>query len=372
MRNKEEINISLIAKESGVSIATVSRVLNGNVPVSREKRQRVEEIIEKYNFTPNSLARSLIRKETKTLGVILPDISNPYFASMFLEIERIALAEGYSVFLCNTLYGGSSHGIPNTRKEAYFFDLMIDKQADGVLIIGGQVDMINVEEEYRQALKNLCKRLPVVIVGKEIPDVGGIFIQNETGFGVTSAVKYLHRLGHEKIAFVGGQPGVTITKIRLDAYEKVLNDLGLDFDENLISLSDYYVDAGYSAMERLLDLEEAFTAFISMNDSVALGAIRCLGDHGYSVPQDKAVISCDQFAGAAYQMPRLTGINQHHEVLASIVVHSLINAINDIKEPISRVITPELIIRESCGTALASSTHFGISAIDSHTNTEKR
>ncbi|MCR5753366.1 MAG: LacI family transcriptional regulator [Acetatifactor sp.] len=366
MRKKEEVNISLIAKESGVSIATVSRVLNGTVPVSADKRQRVEAAIEKYHFTPNSLARSLIRKETKTLGVILPDISNPYFASMFMEIERNALAEGYSLFLCNTLYGGSSHGIPNTRKEAYFFDLMIDKQADGVLIIGGQVDMLSVEEDYRLALKKLCDRLPVVIVGKEIPDVGGIFIQNETGFGVSSAVNYLHLLGHNRIAFVGGQPGVTITKIRLDAYRNVLEELGIPFDEQLIVLSDYYVDAGYSAMERLLKSNVDFTAFISMNDSVALGAIRCLADHGYCVPQDMAVISCDQFAGAAYQTPRLTGINQHHETLADIVVHTLVNAINDIHEPVSRIITPELIIRESCGTALASKTHFGINAIQAN------
>jgi len=366
MRKKNDVNISLIAKESGVSIATVSRVLNGNVPVSEEKRQRVETVIQKYNFTPNSLARSLIRKETKTLGVILPDISNPYFASMFLEIERIALAEGYSVFLCNTLYGGSSHGIPNTQKEAYFFDLMIDKQADGVLIIGGQVDMLSVEEDYRNALKSLSKRLPIVVVGREIPGVGGTFIQNETGYGVISAVKYLHLLGHKRIAFVGGQPGVTITKIRLDAYREILEELGISYDENLIALSDYYVDAGYSAMERLLSSKVHFTAFISMNDSVALGAIRCLGDHGYSVPQDVAVISCDQFAGAAYQMPRLTGINQHHEILAHIVVHALINSINHVQEPISRVITPELIIRESCGTALASKTHFGINKVDIH------
>lgn len=352
MQKKSTVTITEIAKESGVSIATVSRVLNGNVPVSETKRKHVEEVIKKYNFIPNELARSLIRKETKTLGVIIPDISNPYFSSMFLEIERYALEAGYSLFLCNTLFGGSSHDIRNTKEEAYFFQLMIDKKVDGVLIMGGQVDLVTIEDSYKEALKQLSSQLPVVVIGRKINDVDCIFIQNETGSGVTTALNYLYMLGHRRIAFVGGQEKVTITEIRLQAYKDALTSLNLTPDNRLISLSDYYAQDGYTAITSLIDRHISFTAFLAINDAVALGAIRALTDRGYKIPEDIALISCDQFQTSDYQIPRLTGINYHNEILAHTAISSLLNLIHNIEVPSYVTRSPELVIRESCGTQL--------------------
>ncbi|MDF2543268.1 MAG: ccpA 3 [Herbinix sp.] len=360
MAEKEHITITQIAELSNVSIATVSRVLNGNVSVSPDKRKRVEEVIQKYNFSPNALARGLISKQTKTIGVILPDISNPYFSSMFLEIERSALEAGYTLLLCNTLFGGSSHGIRNTKEESYYFQMMIDKQVDGVLIIGGQVDLTAVEENYKQALKRLVEQLPVVVIGKEIEDIDCIFIHPENGQSVTSALNYLYMLGHRKIAFVGGQPNVTITEDRLNAYKKALQNLGLTVDDSLISLSDYYSQDGYTAMNNLISRNASFTAFLAINDNVALGAERALYDQSMKVPDDIAVISCDQFLTGEYHIPRLTSINQHHDLLARLVITTLINAIQGNANPPKFTITTELVIRESCGTHLGIRNHAAI------------
>ncbi len=281
---KSTITITQIAQESGVSVATVSRFLNGKVPVSADKKARIEAVVRKYDFTPNALARGLISKRTMTLGVILPDITNPYFATIFQEVQRCAAEEGYSVYLCNTRF---HHGDAPIDETGYF-RMMMDKKVDGILIIGGQLDMAEISPAYKEALNKLSASLPVVAAGREIPGAGCIFIDSENGSGVTTAYNYLSSLGHKDIAFVGGQPGVTITETRLESYKKAAAASGREVREDLISLSDYYLPDGYQAAEALISRNAPFTAVITMNDNVALGAIRAFADHGLSVPRDVA------------------------------------------------------------------------------------
>lgn len=345
---KSNITITQIAQESGVSVATVSRYLNGKVPVSPDKKARIEAIVQKYDFTPNALARGLISKKTMTLGVILPDITNPYFATIFQEVQQCAAEEGYSVYLCNTRF---HHG-DTPIDESGYFRMMLDKKVDGVLIIGGQLDMVDVAPEYKETLLKLASSLPVVAVGRAIPGVDCIFIDSENGSGVTTAYHYLSSLGHKNIAFVGGQPGVIITETRLTAYKKAVTAAGRKVLSDLISLSDYYLSDGYRAAEALLERNASFTAVITMNDNVALGTIRALADHNRSVPGDVALISCDQFNFADYTVPRLTSIHHHNRLWGQMVVRTLIQAVQGSTENARVTFPPELVIRESCGTAL--------------------
>lgn len=347
---KPTITINQIAQESGVSVATVSRYLNGKVPVSEEKRVRIEAVVKKYDFTPNALARSLVSKKTMTLGVVLPDITNPYFSAIFQEIQRCAAEEGYSVFLCNTQFHHGSEQID----EIKYFRMLLDKKADGVLVIGGQIDLIDVNPQYKEALNHLGQSVPVVVAGRQIPDVNCIFIDMENGGGTTTAYNYLSALGHKEIAFIGGQPGVTITAARLDAYQKAVSAAGRTFHKDLVSLSDYYLSDGYDAAKLLLSRKTEFTAAITMNDNVALGAIRAFNDCHLRVPQDIALISCDQFYFADYTSPRLTGIRRHNKLWGHMVVRTLIHAIQGTPETAKLSFSPELIIRESCGTHLAT------------------
>lgn len=345
---KATITITQIAQESGVSVATVSRFLNGKVPVSADKKARIEAVVRKYDFTPNALARGLISKRTMTLGVILPDITNPYFATIFQEVQRCAAEEGYSVYLCNTRF---HHGDAPIDETGYF-RMMMDKKVDGILIIGGQLDMVEINPAYKEALNKLSASLPVVAAGREIPGAGCIFIDTENGSGVTTAYNYLSSLGHKDIAFVGGQPGVTITETRLESYKKAAVASGREVREDLISLSDYYLRDGYQAAEALISRNAPFTAVITMNDNVALGAIRAFADHGLSVPRDVALISCDRFYFADYTIPRLTSIHHHSRHWGQLVVRTLIQAVQGSTENARITFPPELIIGESCGTHL--------------------
>ena len=344
---KSTITITQIAQESGVSVATVSRFLNGKVPVSADKKARIEAVVRKYDFTPNALARGLISKRTMTLGVILPDITNPYFATIFQEVQRCAAEEGYSVYLCNTRF---HHGDAPIDETGYF-RMMMDKKVDGILIIGGQLDMVEITPAYKEALNRLSASLPVVAAGREISGAGCIFIDSENGSGVTTAYNYLSSLGHKDIAFVGGQPGVTITETRLESYKKAAAASGREIREDLISLSDYYLPDGYQAAEALISRNAPFTAVITMNDNVALGAIRAFADHGLSVPRDVALISCDRFYFAD-TMPRLTSIHHHSRRWGQMVVRTLIQAVQGSTENARITFPPELIIGESCGTHL--------------------
>lgn len=341
------VTILQIANESGVSTATVSRVINGTAPVSQATRDRVNAVIERHAYTPNSFARSLISRRSMTIGIIMPDISNPYFSAMFREIEAAAREAHYSVFLCNTSFRAAD-AQEMTLRELDSFQMMLDKKVDGVLVAGGQADLLRVSEEYKGALRHLSSLVPVVVLGSPIEGVDCRFIQRERGQGVSSAVSYLASLGHRRIAFVGGEAGVGITEARLDAYRTALNEFKLPCDPGLIALSDYYTPDGFRAAASLLERGVPFTAMLAMNDRVAFGAYRALADAGLNVPRDVSVVSCDQFFDAGYFVPRLTSVDQHNERFGRFIINALLRVINGGQDEAALPFGPELVVRESC------------------------
>lgn len=343
----KNVTIVQIAKECGVSAATVSRVLNGTAPVSEEKRRRIQETMARHHYSPNALARGLVNRQSMTLGVLIPDITNPYFSSMFTEFEAAAQAAGYSLLLCNTAFTANRAG-ERTKRETDYFRTMVDKRVDGVLIVGGQADLNAPSESYRAALRELADTLPVVVLGNPIPGINCRFLQRERGRGVFASVSYLSNLGHKRIAFVGGEDGVDITLERLAAYRQALAVLGLPEDEELVALSDYYAPDGFAAANRLLSRGTDFTAILAMNDNVAVGVYRALADAGLEIPRDVSVISCDQFFTAEYMVPRLTSVDQHNALFGQFVIKALLSAMEGGRENVLLRYDPELIIRESC------------------------
>ncbi|MDD3277835.1 MAG: LacI family DNA-binding transcriptional regulator [Lachnospiraceae bacterium] len=349
----KNITILQIAEESGVSIATVSRVLSGNVPVAPKTRARVEEVIKKYHYTPNPMAQGLILRQSKTLGVIVPDITNPYFSTLFTQIEYFAHQAHYSVILCNTSFSATSYAGGEHEKEENYFQMVLDKKVDGVIIAGGQIDLCEVSEDYRNALRHLASSIPVVVIGQSLSDVPCHFVNIAQTKGVSIAIHYLASLGHRRIGFVGGERGVVVTESRLGAYHSMVESLSLDDDPELISTSDYYLPDGYRAAKKLLDLEKPVTAMLAMNDNIAIGTIRAITDYCLRIPEDIALISCDQFIDGTYLTPRLTALDRHTEELGLYVIQLLLCKIQNTAEPALPDFSPNLVIRESSGKKLS-------------------
>lgn len=348
----KQVTIYQIAKESGVSVSTVSRVLNGGEHVSPKTLDKVNQVIEKYHFSPNAVARAMANHHTRTIGVMMPDITNPYFSALFLEIERYALSQEYSVILCNTLYGGASHGVQSPFGEIRYLKMMREKMVEGIIITGGQLDLQDTPGEYINALNDLNRSIPVVIIGPELEGCECLFVGRNLGGGVASLVQHLAALGNRKIGFVGGEVGVRQTVERLEAYHNTLESLGLPYDPDMVALSDYYTADGYDAMEKLLKSPKVPQAVIAINDRVALGAIRAIRDEGLSVPEDIAVVSCDKFYDSEYYVPRLTTLDQQNDYLGRLSILLLMGAIAGVGENIDVKHTPRLIINESCGVKL--------------------
>ncbi len=351
---KKNVTIYDIAKESGVSVSTVSRVINNNPHISAKTLKRVQEVINKHHFSPSAVARAMSINKTKTIGVITPDIANPYFSSLFLEIERSALENHYSIVLCNTLFGGASHGVSSPITEAQYFAGFMSKEVDGVIVTGGEMDKEEVSQEYLAAMNRLAAVVPVVIIGQEVPKCEGcLFLNRNLGGGFSALVRHLFALGNRRIAFVGGEPGVRQTTARLEAYRRTLQSLNLSFDASLVALSDYYAKDGYSAMCRILDNPpERPHAAVAINDAVAIGAIRAINDRNLRCPEDIAVVSGDQFFESDYTTPRLTSLDQQNNYLGRLSITMLISAINGVSETVDFQHNPRLIIRESCGAQI--------------------
>ena len=341
---KANITIKQIAQESNVSMATVSRYLNGTVSVSEKKRRQIEAVIQKYNFSPNTHARSLISGRTMTLGIVVPDISNPYFYSLFLEIQKEAAPKGYSLLLYNTSF---QKGGPSCTEEEYF-QRLIQHRVDGALVLGGQIDLISPSDSYIRALRNLGEYLPVVVMGSPVPNCSCRFIDMETGEGVSLLFHYLYSMGHREIAFIGGNTGVRITETRIQTYRNLLEDYGLPLNPDYVVLTDYYAEDGYQAATNLLEKTRTFTAVIAANDNVAMGALRAFADRGYKVPEDFSMLSCDLCSGGNYSIPRMTGVERDPAQAGKLLTDCLFQDIeNKPGEKPARLI-PRFVEKESC------------------------
>ncbi|TVY00360.1 LacI family DNA-binding transcriptional regulator [Cohnella terricola] len=353
--DQKNLTIYKIAELSGVSVSTISRVINNSPYVSAKTKAHVTDIINKYHFSPSSVARAMTSNHTQTLGVIVSDITNPYFSELYLEIQRYAVDFGYSIILCNTFYGGSNHGVSDAIPENTYFQMMLDKKVDGVLILGGEIDRDQISDSYKEALNRMGRQIPVVILGQSVPECNCTFLNRNLSGGVSALIHHLLALGRRKIGFVGGEEGIRTTTARLAAYTQTLKNLAIPFDPSLISLSNYYAPDGYRAMAKLLEQSETTpTAIICMNDAVAQGAIRAIADKGLRVPEDISVVSCDQFPSGEYNCPRLTTLDQQNSYLGRMSIMTLISAINKDSEGINISHEPRLIIRESCGARLGS------------------
>lgn len=347
----KNLTIKEIAQRSGVSISTVSRVLNNSPSVSNEKREKIQAVIHENDYQPSMVARSMVSKRTHTLAIIAPDINNPYFTDLISEIELIANQSNYSILLFNTMSAGNRKVETKDSIEISVFKSILEKQVDGIFILGGDIDKENLSESYLTALNHLNSIIPVVVIGQYQNGVNCHFIDRNLKYGVTLITQHLLSLGYRDIGFIGGEPKIKITTERVKAFKEILS-LYSSVNEETIILNDYYAKDGYQAIKLLIEKNILPKALVAMNDQVALGAFRALNDYHLSCPEDIAIVSCDAFPDADFQTPRITNVNQHNHDLAQVALTTLLFYLDTteiLPENMSQHL-PELVIRESCGS----------------------
>ncbi|WP_421662543.1 catabolite control protein A [Lysinibacillus telephonicus] len=288
------VTIYDVAREANVSMATVSRVVNGNQNVKPATRKKVLEVIERLEYRPNAVARGLASKKTTTVGVIIPDISNNIYAEAARGIEDIATMYRYNIILANS--------DQNEEKELSLLDTMLGKQVDGIVMMSDAVT-----PKLRQSMEH--SPVPIVLAGS-VDELDQFASVNIDYFQASyEAVQMLITNGHKRIAFVSGPLQNTInSKFKLEGYKKALEDANISTDENLIVSDEGTYDSGVEAWETLSALNEPPTAFFAGSDELAIGIIHGAQDNGKNVPEEIEVISFENSKLARMVRPQLTSV----------------------------------------------------------------
>jgi LacI family transcriptional regulator len=323
-----------VAKLAGVSISTVSRVMNAPETVVPEKRRRVQEAIERLQYQPNAFARGLIYKKSNIIGVMIPDIENPYYAGLLRGIQDAAVRLKHSVIICNTDHDKS-------RMLAYARNLF-EKQADGIIFASD-----TLFREFYDEMKR--SKLPFVLISTEAPeyDVPSVDIDNEQA--ACEAVRYLIGLGHREIGMISFPIGDMISGApRHAGFLRALGEAGLDRCASYVEFAAYRFEDAYEAASRLFARAPQITAVFAASDEFAMGTIACARDYGRTVPDQLSVVGFDDIRMAHMFIPRLTTIEQPVYQMGVRAVHKLHELVANGKVADLRERLPHrLIVRES-------------------------
>ncbi len=335
-----KITIYDIAREAEVSVATVSRILTGSAPVSPETKQKVEAVLQKHKFRPNKLARNLSYQRSMMIGVILPDITNPFFSTIFAEMQRDALASDYSLLLFNAMN--------SLELESEGLAYLSRQQVDGLIFMGGRVNEITLAERYQQELVDFAARVPTVIVNGGIQSDLVSVVQTDERGGIAQAVAYLTQLGHTRIGMLGGSDHITVTRDRQSAFRESLSQSGLGVHDEWVITDGFSIDSGVKILDKLLQQPEQPTAVICINDLVALGILKAARHQHIDVPDRLSVVGFDDVYLSAVSTPELTTVSHNYAALGSTIIETIVQRINEETAPASVLIDMELVVRDSC------------------------
>jgi len=330
----KKITMMDIAKRAGVSKTTVSMVLNKrDESISEETKNKILKLAEELNYIPNSLARGLTINKTSTIGIILPDITNPFFSYIARAIEDAASSFGYNVIFCNT--------DNKVEKELDYIKLLISKLVDGVIFISGG--------ESRSSIKLLKDNdIPFVLVDRYIEnfrDEYGVYSLNKEG--VIEGIEYLYNKGNRKIVFVKGHENLQISNERLEGYKYAMKKHGI-FDENLIFKGNFTIEGGIKATEQILQKVDKIDAIFYSNDIMALGGMKVLLRNNFKIPEDIRIMGFDNIVISEIFEPELTTVSQPIYDMGKKACELLINIINNIEIPSKQIyFKTELIIRKT-------------------------
>ncbi len=333
------MNIKEVARLAKVSTATVSRTINGSDKVTAETAERVRRAIETLKFYPNTNARALGSGRSSLYGLIISDITNPFFPELVKSFEDVAVQYGQEVLIANTNY--------DKRRMEHCVTRMLQRKVDGVAIMTSEMDEHLIDELS-------SRKIPLVFLDTGTPEKGISNISIDYAAGIDAAVEHLRGLGHTSIGFISGPMDLTSARVRRKAFIASMKRKGLNPNQSLIEEGNHRMDGGHEAMARLLRNDRCPTAVMASNDMTAIGAMGAIFEHGLKIPRDISVIGFDDIAISAFTQPALTTVQLSRAEIAKLAFRALYS----IREAATAKgaeysIEPTLVERKSTGPVLS-------------------
>lgn len=312
------INISDVAEHAGVSIATVSRIINNLPGYSEKTKERVENAIKELGYKPNAVARGLVSSRTGTIGVLLPCVTGRFSSELLRGIEKIAHSKGYSVIICNTDMNG--------ERTMSYLQTLSEKRVEGILFISEWVT-----PEYGEYLSKLG--IPVVLVATHSQEFPFPSVRTDDFSAAYTTTKYLINKGHTRIGLISGDKRDRIAgKPRIDGYKKALDEAGLDWKESFISYGDFHFESGIASMALLDARSLGLTAVFATSDEMALGAMTYLHRRGISVPEELSLVGYDDTLDAVMSYPSLTALHQPIEEMGECAMDLICRGVTEAQD----------------------------------------
>jgi LacI family transcriptional regulator len=319
----KKTNLKTIARDLGLSVGTVSRVLNGKAKEYRISDQTVDLVL-KYasesGYTPNLIAKGLRDSKTYTIGLVIPDIANPFFSIMAKNIEKAASIANYSIILVDAE--------ENIEREKHQIKNMISRKVDGIIAapVGTTFEHFN---EILQA------EIPLIFVDRYIKDSSVTYIASDNFMGGYNATNHLISKGHSKIGLIKGSEIIEPVKERRQGYLKALEEAGIKPDRSLIEGKAFSIESGYESTVKLLKLPEPPTALFAMSNVIGLGVLKALKEYKYAVPEDISLIIFDDQPYVSYLNPPITTIKQNSKKIGEIAIEYILQLMNDLHTPLT-------------------------------------
>ena len=334
MNNKRNPTIKDIARLANVSTTTVSHVLNSTRQVSEDLSNRVQVAIRDLEYKPNAMARALRVHSSKTLGLIIPDNSNPFFSEIALGAEDCAFRHGYSLFLCNSRH--------DSARELTYMTTLSTYAVDGLILSAVSGDLDQLSEFVKSGI-------PLVVVDRKLaaPDIE--FIHSDHIEGAREATQHLVEFGHRRIGIITGPIDVHSALDRIQGFEEILNEHGIPNDPDLSVRGDFQVESGRRAAQEMMELPDPPTAIFACNDMMAIGALQTLRTLGLGVPEDVSLVGFDDIFLASLLDPPLTTVAQSAYTIGEMAVARLVERMNGSKNLMTQefCLPTDLIIRKS-------------------------
>ena len=327
------VTIKDIAREVGVSPSTVSRALSDSPLISEKTKQNVKEVAQRLGYERNELARGLVKGSSGAVGLVVADITNPFFSDIAQGVGEVAHRFGYGVMLCDTA--------GKANRESDYIRLLRRKRVDGLILTSATMD-----DPY---LKDLAKtRTPFILVSRLCRSVDAPYVVVDDRVGARLAVEHLINLGHQYIGFIGGPANVQSSRDRMVTYREVLQEHGLAEKEEWMGFSDFTQAAGRKAGRQMLSLPERPSAIFAANDMIALGVLEVAEEMGFLIPDDLSLVGYNDISYASLPRVQLTTVAQPTQEMGQIASEWLLSTIEEHKRhPLHCVLNPHLVVRRS-------------------------